>query len=147
MIMKCSLIVPSISAGRLHRTDLGRSVLRVRLLHPIRGHHSAVPVDVAHQLLPSQFPWDPQFGVRHEPGRPVLPGNANLLSLQKPGPVPEGHGYRARGYGEKLHPHCVDRDNDVHRNVVRAVVQAEQTVVIWYNVWYIVKVNFFLAFG
>lgn len=143
LLIDALIYVSSIPARRLHRAHPGRSVLRIRLLHPVRGHHSAVQMDVAHKLLPGQFPRDPQLGVRHEPGWPVLSGNANLLSLQEPGPVPEGHGHRARRYGEELHPDCVDCDNDVHRNAVRAVVQTEQTVVICFSAWYIVKVNFF----
>lgn len=85
-------------------------------------------MDVAHQLLPGELSRHNELGVRHEPGRSALSGDADLLPLQEPGPVPEGHGHRARGHAVELCADYADHHHDVHQHRVSAVVQAEQAI-------------------
>lgn len=90
---------------RLRRSDSGRAVLGVRLLHAPDRHHAAVQLDVAHQLLPGRLSRGHQHGVRHEPAVPGVSGHsaADVLSLQESAHFPRRDADRRAAGSEREH--------------------------------------------
>lgn len=78
-------LIFNISVGRLHRTNTGRTVFSIRILHTLHWHNSHVQLDVAHFVFPCRIPWNHQHSLRHESSVFTVPGRCtiSLLSFQE----------------------------------------------------------------